>query len=236
MYFVVLRLLKVIENRYFLVMNFMVFRDPHFYRFSIDFGRPRGLQKSSLSVPVAFSKKKVLIQRLHLMRKGSKNTSRASQIPLWEPTVSQDHCRNAPWHPFGRFGKGFGWLFIGFCIILGGFRHRFYIHFRHCFRCFGIDFARIVIDFSISVDCFGYRFCVVISIIVSALFYSFSQELEVVRWVVIWMDLDRFLYRCRYNYFDISFVFSSFWVVSGIDLIYIFDTVFVALESILDEL
>ena len=45
--------------------------------------------------------------------------------------------------------------------------------------------GRFVIDFSIIVDCFGYRFRVVISIIVSALFYSFSQELELVRWVVI---------------------------------------------------
>ena len=102
MYFVVLRLLKVIKNRYFLVMNFMVFRDPHFYRFLIDFGRPWGLQKSSLSVPVAFSKKKVLIQRLHLMRKGSKKFRPLPAGTLPEQTLARPGAEKASGSHFSR--------------------------------------------------------------------------------------------------------------------------------------
>ena len=114
MYFVVLRLQKVIKNRYFLVMNFMVFRDPHFYRFSIDFGRPRGLQKSSLSVPVAFSKKKVLIQRLHLMLRAPKIAQPPSCRKLsWSRPARYLAPKRPPGHivlSLDRFVLHFGWI------------------------------------------------------------------------------------------------------------------------------
>ena len=114
MYFVVLRLQKVIKNRYFLVMNFMFFRGPNFYWFLIDFGRPWGLQKSSLSVPVAFSKKKVLIQRLHLMRKGSKNLWRDPAGSLGCAWLVATMTRGSNFMDFGRilnrFGTDFSWF------------------------------------------------------------------------------------------------------------------------------
>ena len=114
MYFVVLRLQKVIKNLYFLVMNFMFFRDPHFYWFLIDFGRPWGLQKSSLSVPVAFSKKKVLIQRLHLMRKGSKNLWRDPAGSLGCAWLVATMTRGSNFIDFGRILNRFGTDFSRF--------------------------------------------------------------------------------------------------------------------------
>ena len=114
MYFVVLDPSKSIKNRYIFVMNFMFFRDPPFYWFLIDFVGPWGLQKSSLSVPVAFSKKKVLIQRLHLMRKGSKNLWRDPAGSLGCAWLVATMTRGSNFIDFGRilnrFGTDFSWF------------------------------------------------------------------------------------------------------------------------------
>ena len=92
----------------------MFFRDPHFYWFLIDFGRPLDLQKSSLSVPVAFTKKKVLIQRLHLMLRAPKIAPHPSCRKLsWSRPARYLAPKRPPGHIvliLDRFVLHFGWI------------------------------------------------------------------------------------------------------------------------------
>ena len=70
MYFVVLRLQKVIKKRYILDQKFILFRDPLFYRFFIDFGRAQAPRKWSLGARGAFSKKKRCLKKGSTWRPG----------------------------------------------------------------------------------------------------------------------------------------------------------------------
>ena len=87
----------------------MFFRDPHFYRFLIDFGRPRGLQKWSLGARGAFStkKRKVPKKRVHIFQKGAKSLEKSIRgahfLWSWKTTCFQYHFWSVPGHHFGWF-------------------------------------------------------------------------------------------------------------------------------------
>ena len=72
MYFVVLSLQKMTKKRYILDQKFILFRDPLFYRFFIDFGCPGLPENGAFFILGAFSKKMCL-------KKGSTWSKRGSQ-------------------------------------------------------------------------------------------------------------------------------------------------------------
>ena len=130
MYFMVLGQQKVIIIRYILVNNFMFFRDPHFYWFLIDFGRPGASKNGALAPMARFQKKKMHKKRVSMAPRGppgwGKNSGRCSKIASLELFYFNVDFPSVPGHHFGRFWMDLAWNVKIFNQILGiNLGHRF---------------------------------------------------------------------------------------------------------------